>query len=110
MADIQRHPWFWHPSGTPIGHIRHQRRTPAFHADAGIAFWFRPLSAVQLAGLLTELARQPALELLAATTLATALSAGVGAVRDLSDLASTEEPRLPEHRITVRRPGHSPAP
>ena len=55
----------------------------------------------QLAGLLTELAQQPALELLAATALPAALAAGVGAVRDRIAAALAVDTRLPELGVAV---------
>ncbi len=163
MADIQRYPWVRHLRGAPTVHVRHQRRGRVVREGTGLAFWFRPLSAVlseipvddrelpllfhartsdfqdvtvqasvtyrivdpalaasrldfsidpetgrwrstpleQLAGLLTELAQQPALEQLAATTLPAALAAGVGVIRDRIGNSLAEDARLRDLGIAV---------
>ncbi len=163
MAEIQRYPWVRHLRGAPTVHVRHQRRGRVVREGTGLAFWFRPLSAVlseipvddrelpllfhartsdfqdvtvqasvtyrivdpalaasrldfsihpetgrwrstpleQLAGLLTELAQQPALEQLAATTLPAALAAGVGVIRDRIDNSLAEDARLRDLGIAV---------
>lgn len=163
MADIQRFPGVRHLRGTATVHVRHQRHGRVVREGTGLAFWFRPLSAVlseipvddrelpllfhartsdfqdvtvqasvtyrvvdpglaaarldfsidpetgrwrstpleQLAGLLTELAQQPALEQLAATTLPAALAAGVGLIRDGIESALADDPRLHELGIAV---------
>jgi hypothetical protein len=46
MADIQRYPLVRHLRGAPTAHIRHQRRGRVVREGSGLAFWFRPLSAV----------------------------------------------------------------
>jgi regulator of protease activity HflC (stomatin/prohibitin superfamily) len=46
MADIQRYPVVSHLRGTPTTHVRHQRRGDLIREGTGLAFWFRPLSAV----------------------------------------------------------------
>ncbi|MEQ4209097.1 SPFH domain-containing protein [Actinopolymorpha sp. B17G11] len=156
MADIQRYPFVRHLRGAPTVHVRHQRRGRLVREGAGLAFWFRPLSAVLsevpvddrelpmlfharssdfqdvtvqatvtyrvtdpataagrldfsvdpdtgrwrstplelLGSLVAELAQQPALELLAATTLAEALAAGVGSIRDRILSALADDARL----------------
>jgi regulator of protease activity HflC (stomatin/prohibitin superfamily) len=163
MADIQRYPVVRHLRGAPTVHIRHQRHGRVVREGTGLAFWFRPLSAVlseipvddrelpllfhartsdfqdvtvqasvtyrvvdpglaasrldfsvdpetgrwrstpleQLAGLLTELAQQPALELLAATPLPAALAASVGIIRDRIGAVLAGDARLQELGITV---------
>jgi regulator of protease activity HflC (stomatin/prohibitin superfamily) len=58
-----------------------------------------PLEA--LGGLLTELAQQPALELLASMTMAEALARGVTPVRDRVAAALAEDPRLAERGLAV---------
>ena len=163
MADIQHYPFIRHLRGAPTVHVRHQRRGRLVREGTGLAFWFRPLSAVlseipiddrelpllfhartrdfqdvavqatvtyrvtdpglaagrldfsidpetgrwrsapleQVAGLLAELAQQPALELLAATALPEALAAGVAAVRDRIVAGLAEDPRLRDTGIDV---------
>lgn len=163
MADIQRYPVVRHLRGAPTVHVRHQRGGRVVREGTGLAFWFRPLSAVlseipvddrelpllfhartsdfqdvtvqasvtyrvmdpglaasrldfsidpdtgrwrstpleQLAGLLTELAQQPALELLASTALPAALAAGVGVIRDRIGAAMGADPRLQELGVAV---------
>jgi regulator of protease activity HflC (stomatin/prohibitin superfamily) len=46
MADIGRYPFVRHLRGTATTHIQHVRNGKPVHAGTGIAFWFRPLSAV----------------------------------------------------------------
>jgi regulator of protease activity HflC (stomatin/prohibitin superfamily) len=163
MADIQHYPFIRHLRGAPTVHVRHQRRGQLVREGTGLAFWFRPLSAVlseipvddrelpllfhartrdfqdvtvqatvtyrvtdpamaagrldfsidpetgrwrsapleQVASLLAELAQQPALELLAATTLPEALAAGVAVVRDRIRAGLAEDPRLRDTGIDV---------
>ncbi len=158
MADIQYYPFVRHLRGAPTVHLRHQRRGRLVHEGVGLAFWFRPLSAVlseipvddrelpllfhartsdfqdvtvqatvtyriidparaasrldfsidpdrgrwrsapleQLGSLVAELAQQPALELLAATTLPEALAAGVAGIRDRIHSALAADSRLRE--------------
>lgn len=45
MASITRRFGLRHLRSTPTGHIRHLRRGRLVHDGAGLAFWFRPLSA-----------------------------------------------------------------
>ncbi|MDQ1614715.1 MAG: hypothetical protein QOJ60_654 [Actinomycetota bacterium] len=163
MADIQRYPLIRHLRGAPTVHVRHQHRGKLVREGTGLAFWFRPLSAVlsevpiddrelpllfharthdfqdltvqgtvtyrvtdpgtaagrldfsidpetgrwrstpleQVASLLAELAQQPALELLAATTLPEALAAGVAAVRDRIMAGLADDARLRDTGIDV---------
>jgi regulator of protease activity HflC (stomatin/prohibitin superfamily) len=163
MADIQHYPFIRHLRGAPTVHVRHQSRGKLVREGTGLAFWFRPLSAVlseipvddrelpllfhartrdfqdvtvqatvtyrvtdpamaaerldfsidpetgrwrsapleQVASLLAELAQQPALELLAATTLPEALAAGVGAIRDRVIAGLVADPRLRDTGIAV---------
>jgi regulator of protease activity HflC (stomatin/prohibitin superfamily) len=54
-----------------------------------------------LGGLLTELAQQPALELLAGMTMADALARGIGPVRDRVATALADDPRLAERGLAV---------
>lgn len=46
MADIQRYPFISHLRGAPTLHVRHQQRGQLVREGTGLAFWFRPLSAV----------------------------------------------------------------
>lgn len=46
MADITRYPFVRHLRGTPTAHVQHQRRGRVVHAGTGLAFYFRPLTAV----------------------------------------------------------------
>jgi regulator of protease activity HflC (stomatin/prohibitin superfamily) len=46
MADITRYPAVRHLRATPTSHIRHLRRGKLVHDGTGLAFFFRPLSAV----------------------------------------------------------------
>jgi len=46
MADITSYPMTRHLRGTPTMHVRHLRRGSLVHEGAGLAFFFRPLSAV----------------------------------------------------------------
>lgn len=46
MADIQRYPFLRHLRGAATVHVRHQRRGKLVREGAGLAFWFRPLTAV----------------------------------------------------------------
>jgi regulator of protease activity HflC (stomatin/prohibitin superfamily) len=46
MADITRLLFLRHLRGTPTQHVRHHRRGRLVHDGVGLAFWFRPLSAV----------------------------------------------------------------
>ena len=46
MADIARYPLVRHLRGTATTHVQHVRKGKPVHAGTGIAFWFRPLSAV----------------------------------------------------------------
>jgi regulator of protease activity HflC (stomatin/prohibitin superfamily) len=46
MADITRYPAIRHLRATPTSHIRHLRRGKLVHDGTGLAFFFRPLSAV----------------------------------------------------------------
>ncbi|MDQ1604456.1 MAG: hypothetical protein QOE01_2301 [Actinomycetota bacterium] len=163
MADIQRYPLIRHLRGAPTVHVRQQRRGRLVREGTGLAFWFRPLSAVlseipvddrelpllfhartrdfqdvtvqatvtyrvtdpataagrldfsidpetgrwrstpleQVASLLAELAQQPALELLAATTLPEALAAGVAAVRERIMAGLADDARLRDTGIDV---------
>jgi regulator of protease activity HflC (stomatin/prohibitin superfamily) len=64
-----------------------------FSIDPDTGRW-RSTPLEQVAGLLTELAQQPALELLAATTLPDALATGVGPIRDRIFNALTTDERL----------------
>ena len=46
MADITTYPLVRHLRGTPTLHVRHLRRGQLVHDGTGLAFFFRPLSAV----------------------------------------------------------------
>jgi regulator of protease activity HflC (stomatin/prohibitin superfamily) len=46
MADITRYPFLRHLRGTTTAHVSHLRNGKTVHAGTGVAFWFRPLSAV----------------------------------------------------------------
>jgi regulator of protease activity HflC (stomatin/prohibitin superfamily) len=46
MADITTYSVVWHLRGTPTLHVRHLRRGQLVHDGTGLAFFFRPLSAV----------------------------------------------------------------
>ena len=46
MADIQRYPFVRHLRGAATTHVLHQRHGKLVHDGTGLAFWFRPLSAV----------------------------------------------------------------
>jgi len=46
MADITTYPLVRHLRGTPTLHVRHLRRGRLVHEGTGLAFFFRPLSAV----------------------------------------------------------------
>jgi hypothetical protein len=46
MADIATYPLVRHLRGTPTLHVRHLRRGRLVHDGTGLAFFFRPLSAV----------------------------------------------------------------
>jgi len=46
MADIQTYPLVRHLRGTPTSHVRHLKGGKVAHDGTGLAFWFRPLSAV----------------------------------------------------------------
>lgn len=46
MADITTYPLLRHLRGTPTLHVRHLRRGKLVHDGTGLAFFFRPLSAV----------------------------------------------------------------
>lgn len=46
MADITRAPLLRHLRSAPTAHVRHLRRGRVVHEGTGLAFWFRPLSAV----------------------------------------------------------------
>ena len=46
MADITRYPMIRHLRATPTSHIRHLRSGKLVHDGTGLAFFFRPLSAV----------------------------------------------------------------
>ncbi|HEX9624048.1 MAG TPA: hypothetical protein VF979_06695, partial [Streptosporangiaceae bacterium] len=46
MADITRYPMIRHLRANPTSHIRHLRRGKLVHDGTGLAFFFRPLSAV----------------------------------------------------------------
>lgn len=46
MADIQRYPFVRHLRGSATAHVLHQRHGRVEHDGTGLAFWFRPLSAV----------------------------------------------------------------
>src|SRR6266542_5475058 len=144
MADITRYPFLRHMRAEPTSYVRHLHKGKLVHEGAGLAFWFRPLSAAlsdvpvedreqpllfhgrtrdfqdvtvqatvtyrvadpglaatridfgidpvlgtwraapldQLGGLLTELAQQHTLDLLADMPLTQALAEGMAAVRE----------------------------
>jgi regulator of protease activity HflC (stomatin/prohibitin superfamily) len=46
MADIKVYPFVRHLRGTPTLHVRHVRRGRLAHEGTGLAFFYRPLSAV----------------------------------------------------------------
>jgi SPFH domain / Band 7 family len=46
VADIQQYPFVRHLRGAPTVYLRHQRRGKLIREGTGLAFWFRPLSAV----------------------------------------------------------------
>ena len=46
MADIMKYPLIRHLRATPTSHVRHLRRGKLVHDGTGLAFFFRPLSAV----------------------------------------------------------------
>src|SRR5487761_954830 len=46
MADIARIAFLRHLRGRPTAHVRHLRRGKVVHDGTGLAFWFRPLTAV----------------------------------------------------------------
>ena len=46
MADIVRIAFLRHLRGRPTAHVRHLRRGKVVHDGTGLAFWFRPLTAV----------------------------------------------------------------
>lgn len=46
MADIKRYPFVRDFRGTPTAHVVHLSGGRACHDEAGMSFWFRPLSAV----------------------------------------------------------------
>ncbi|WP_344836144.1 SPFH domain-containing protein, partial [Actinocorallia longicatena] len=46
MADVQRRPLLRHLRSAPTTYVRHLNRGKVAHEGVGIAFWFRPLSAV----------------------------------------------------------------
>jgi regulator of protease activity HflC (stomatin/prohibitin superfamily) len=46
MADIHRYPLVRHVRGTPTMHLRQQKRGELVREGVGLAFWFRPLTAV----------------------------------------------------------------
>ncbi|WP_420031889.1 SPFH domain-containing protein [Streptomyces sp. cg28] len=71
-----------------------------FSVDPDSGIW-RGAPLEQLATLLTETAQQHALDVLARTTLASALVDGVPAVRDAVSTGLHEEPRLPATGIAV---------
>jgi regulator of protease activity HflC (stomatin/prohibitin superfamily) len=71
-----------------------------FGIDPDTGRW-RSTPLEQLAGLLTELAQQPALELLAATALPDALVTGVATVRDRVHAALADDPRLRDLGVAV---------
>jgi regulator of protease activity HflC (stomatin/prohibitin superfamily) len=71
-----------------------------FSIDPEAGRW-RSTPLEQIAGLLTELAQQPALELLAATTLPAALAAGVGPIRDRIFNALATDERLQDLGIAT---------
>jgi regulator of protease activity HflC (stomatin/prohibitin superfamily) len=45
MVHIQRRPFLSHLRADPVQWVRHQRRGEVVHEGAGLAFWFRPLTA-----------------------------------------------------------------
>ncbi|UGQ13655.1 SPFH domain-containing protein [Yinghuangia sp. ASG 101] len=45
MVHIQRRPFANHLRADPVQWVRHQRRGAVVHEGAGLAFWFRPLTA-----------------------------------------------------------------
>lgn len=163
MADIQRYPFLRHLRGAAAVHVRHQRRGKLVREGAGLAFWFRPLTAVlsevpiddrelpllfhartsdfqdvtvqasvtyrvvdparaadrldfsidpdsgqwrstpleQVAALLSELAQQHALDLLAAATLPLVLAAGPGAIRERIAAGLDADSRLADIGLAV---------
>ncbi len=46
MADIARYPFVRHLRGATTTHVLHVRNGRTVHSGVGVAFWFRPLSAV----------------------------------------------------------------
>ena len=46
MADLVRIAFLRHLRGRPTAHVRHLRRGKVVHDGTGLAFWFRPLTAV----------------------------------------------------------------
>jgi regulator of protease activity HflC (stomatin/prohibitin superfamily) len=71
-----------------------------FSIDPETGRW-RSTPLEQVAGLLTELAQQPALELLATTALPAALAAGVGVIRDRIFSALAHDERLQNLGIAI---------
>lgn len=45
MVDITHTPFVRHLRAAPTAHVRHQRKRRLVHDGAGVAFWFRPLTA-----------------------------------------------------------------
>lgn len=71
-----------------------------FSVDSGTGRWTAdPLA--QVAGLLTESAQQPALDLLAAATVTEALAGGVGPLRTAVEAGLAADPRLAETGLGV---------
>jgi regulator of protease activity HflC (stomatin/prohibitin superfamily) len=163
MADITKYPVFRHLRAEPTSYVRHLHKGRLAHEGAGVAFWFRPLSAAlsevpvddreqpllfharthdfqdvtvqatvtyrvadpalaatridfsvdpvsgiwraapldQLGGLLTELAQQHALDLLAGMPLTRALPEGMAAVRDRLETGLADDERLAETGLAV---------